>query len=280
VTSSLNLKLNIARGFRAPSIPELASNGAHEGTTRYEYGNRNLKSETSLQLDGGIDYSAEHISVGLSGFYNSFDDFIFYRKLEAAGGGDSLVNVNGDLLTAFKFDQRQALLAGLEATVDIHPHPLDWLHILNTFSVVSGQLRKPVEGNKFLPFIPASKLVTEFKGSFNKLGKNIQNFYVKFEVDNTFSKKNVFTVYNTETRTAGYTLLNAGVGADLVNKKNQTLFSLGISVMNIGDVAYQNHLSRLKYAEENLATGRSGVFNMGRNFSIKLNVPLSLSLAK
>ena len=39
-TDKLNLKLNIARGFRAPSIPELASNGAHEGTKRYEYGNQ------------------------------------------------------------------------------------------------------------------------------------------------------------------------------------------------------------------------------------------------
>ncbi|HEX2684430.1 MAG TPA: TonB-dependent receptor, partial [Ferruginibacter sp.] len=280
VTSSLNLKLNIARGFRAPSTSELASNGAHEGTTRYEYGNDNLKSETSIQLDGGIEYSAEHISVGVSAFYNSFDNFIFYRKLEAAGGGDSLVNVNGDLLTAFKFDQQKTLLAGLEATVDIHPHPLDWLHILNTFSLVSGQLRKPVEGNKFLPFIPASKLVTEFKGSFNKLSKQVQNFYVKFEVDNTFTKKNVFTVYNTESRTHGYTLLNAGIGADLVNKKDQTVFSLGLSVMNIGDIAYQNHLSRLKYAEQNLATGRNGVFNMGRNFSIKLNIPLSMNLVK
>ncbi|MEO6253200.1 MAG: TonB-dependent receptor [Ferruginibacter sp.] len=280
VTNSINLKFNIARGFRAPSIPELASNGAHEGTTRYEYGNNNLKSETSLQLDAGIDYSAEHISVGLSAFYNSFDNFIFYRKLEAAGGGDSLVNVNGDLLTAFKFDQQKAVLTGLEATVDIHPHPLDWLHILNTFSLVSGQLRRPVEGNKFLPFIPASKLVTEFKGSFNKLANNVHNFYVKFEVDNTFSKRNVFTTYNTETRSPGYTLLNAGIGADIVNKKNQTLFSLGFSAMNMGDVAYQNHLSRLKYAAENLATGRMGVFNMGRNFSIKLNVPFNLSLAK
>ena len=55
VTDNLNLKFNLARGFRAPSIPELASNGAHEGTTRYEYGNTNLKSETSLQFDGGMD---------------------------------------------------------------------------------------------------------------------------------------------------------------------------------------------------------------------------------
>ncbi|MBL7702613.1 MAG: TonB-dependent receptor [Ferruginibacter sp.] len=280
VSNALNLKFNIARGFRAPSIPELASNGAHEGTIRYEYGSTNLKSETSLQFDGGIEYTTEHISLGLSAFYNSFDNFIFYRKLEAAAGGDSLVNVNGELLTAFKFDQTKASLTGLEATMDLHPHPLDWLHILNTFSVVSGQLRTPIEGNKYLPFIPATKLVTEFKGSFNKVSNNIRNAFVKFEVDNTFSKKNVFTVYNTETQTPGYTLLNAAFGADVVNKKNQTLFSFSFSALNMGDVAYQNHLSRLKYAEENLATGRQGVFNMGRNFSIKLNVPLSLNLRK
>ena len=280
VTNAVNLKFNIARGFRAPSIPELASNGAHEGTTRYEYGNPNLKSETSLQLDGGIDYSAEHISVGLTAFYNSFNNFIFYRKLEAAGGGDSLINVNGDLLTAFKFDQTKASLTGLEATVDIHPHPLDWLHILNTFSIVSGQLKNPIEGNKYLPFIPATKLATEFKGSFYKLTNNIRNFYIKFEVDNTFDKKHVFSAYNTETKTPGYTLLNAGIGADFVNKKNHTLFSLSVSAINIADVAYQNHLSRLKYAEENIATGRLGVFNMGRNFSIKLNVPLTVNLKK
>jgi iron complex outermembrane recepter protein len=278
VTNAVNLKFNVARGFRAPSIPELASNGAHEGTTRYEYGNNNLKSETSLQFDGGIEYSAEHISIGVSAFYNSFNNFIFYRKLEAAAGGDSLVNVNGDLLTAFKFGQTKASITGLEAILDIHPHPLDWLHILNTFSIVSGQLRKTIEGNKYLPFIPATKLVTEFKGSFNKVTSNIRNGYVKFELDNTFSKRNVFTAYNTETQTPGYTLLNAGFGADIVNKKNQTLFSLSFSALNMGDVAYQNHLSRLKYTEENVATGRQGVFNMGRNFSIKLNVPLSLNL--
>lgn len=280
VTGNVNLKFNVARGFRAPSIPELASNGAHEGTIRYEYGNTSLKSETSLQFDGGMDYNAEHISIGLSAFFNSFSNFIFYRKLEAIGGGDSLVNVNGDLLTAFKFDQTKAMLTGLEATIDIHPHPLDWLHILNTFSAVSGQLRNPIEGSKFLPFIPATKLVTEFKGSFSKLSKNISNFYVKFEVDNTFSKNDVFTSYNTETKTPGYTLLNAGMGADVVNKRKQTLFTVGLSVINIGNVAYQNHLSRLKYAEVNQATGRTGVYNMGRNFSVKLNVPLTVNLKK
>ena len=41
---------------------------------------------------------------------------------------------------------------------------------------------------------------------------------------------------------------------------------------NLANIAYQNHLSRLKYAPENLHTNRVGVFNMGRNFSIKMIV--------
>jgi iron complex outermembrane receptor protein len=56
------------------------------------------------------------------------------------------------------------------------------------------------------------------------------------------------------------------------------LFSLNLVGSNLGDVAYQNHLSRLKYAAENLVTGRTGVFNMGRNYSIKLNIPLSFKV--
>src|SRR5699024_1497987 len=47
------LKLNLSRGFRAPNIAELASNGIHEGTFRYEIGNPDLKSESSNQIDVG-----------------------------------------------------------------------------------------------------------------------------------------------------------------------------------------------------------------------------------
>ncbi|MBC7890334.1 MAG: TonB-dependent receptor [Ferruginibacter sp.] len=275
LTSQLVFKLNVARGFRAPSIPELASNGAHEGTTRYEYGDVNLKSETSAQLDAGFDFNTEHISFGLSAYRNSFNNFIFYRKLQAAGGGDSTVNVDGNDLNAFKFDQRKATLSGLEATIDIHPHPLDWLHVQNTFSLVTGRLKEAVASAKFLPFIPAPRLITEFRGDFKKIGTNIRNFYLKFEIDNIFSQDNIFFAYNTETATPAYTLFNAALGAEFVSKNGHPLFNLNFIAGNLGDKAYQNHLSRLKYGAENMATGRMGVFNMGRNFSIKLNIPFT-----
>ncbi len=273
VNKNVNLKLNIARAFRAPSIPELASNGAHEGTIRYEYGNTNLKSETSTQIDASIGLNNEHVSFNLAGYLNSFRNFIFYRKLTAISGGDSSVDVGGNFLTAFKFDQRKATLAGLEATLDIHPHPIDWLHFQNTFSFVSGTFNEAIGGSKNLPFIPAPKLLTELRGDFKKLGKNVSNCYIKVELDNTFKQSKAFTAFDTETATAAYTLLHVGLGAD-INARGKTLFSINFSINNIGDVAYQNHLSRLKYAAENMATGRLGVFNMGRNFSMKINMPL------
>jgi len=71
---------------------------------------------------------------------------------------------------------------------DIHPHPLDWLHIQNTFSYVSGVLAVPVEGAKYLPNIPAAKLITEFNSNFKKINNNIKNFYINFDVDFTFAK--------------------------------------------------------------------------------------------
>ncbi len=279
-SKNLNIKLNLARAFRAPSIPELASNGAHEGTIRYEYGNSNLKSEVSTQIDASVELGNKHVSFNIAGYVNSFSNYIFYRKLLSVNNTDSLVVVNGQALSAFKFDQKKATLAGLEATLDLHPHPIDWLHFQNTFSYVVGAFSVPEAGSGNLPFIPAPKLLTELRGNFKKLGKSIHNTYLKFEVDNNFNQNKAFTAYNTETATVGYTLLNFGFGGDVVSHKGETLFSINFAANNIADVAYQSHLSRLKYAAVNLGTGRQGVFNMGRNFSVKVSVPLVFKVNK
>jgi iron complex outermembrane receptor protein len=77
--------------------------------------------------------------------------------------------------------------------------------------------------------------------------------------------------YGTEQATPAYTLIGAGLGADLiVSKKQNSPIKLLLNVDNLRDVIYQSHLSRLKYAPINPLTGRQGVFNMGRNLSIKL----------
>jgi iron complex outermembrane receptor protein len=276
-SKTVTLKANLARGYRAPTVAELASNGAHEGTNRYEHGDYNLKTETSFQADAGVEVNTQHISFSANVFYNNIHNYIYYRKLSAVNGGDSLINVDGQDITAFQFSQASATLMGFEANIDIHPHPLDWLHFENTLSYVRGRFNQSFEGSDKLPFIPPFRWQSELRANIRKAGNVLHNLYIKAEMDYAATQNSVFTAYNTETPTQGYTLLNTGLGTDIMNGSNK-LFSIYLALNNITNVAYQNHLSRLKYTATNLVTGRNGVFNMGRNFSVKVNVPLSFKL--
>ncbi|SHK92191.1 iron complex outermembrane recepter protein [Chitinophaga jiangningensis] len=272
----VTLKANAARGFRAPNIAELSANGVHEGTIKYEYGNTDLKPEVSTQADIGVDFNTEHVSLTANIFYNHINNFIYSRKLFNQAGSDSIpVDNNEEGYAAFKYQQTTANLYGGELMLDIHPHPIDWLHFENTVSYVRGIAANGTDSTKYLPNIPAGRWLSELKGKFRKIGSGVlQNAYVGVQMDMNFAQHNIFSAYETETPTSAFTLLNAGFGSDFVNRKNRTLFSLHFAVNNITDVAYQSNLSRLKYADVNPLTGRAGVFNMGRNFSVKLAIPI------
>lgn len=269
ISKILFTKLNISRGYRSPNIGELASNGVHEGTDRYEIGDPNLIAESSLQYDYALGLSTEHISAELDIFDNAIDNYIFSRKLSSDAGGDSLT----DGYSTFKFVAGNAHLQGGEIRFDIHPHPFDWIHFENAFSYVLAVQKNQPDSSKYLPFTPAPKLLTGLKVDVKVVTNLLRNAYAKFDVENYFAQNKYYSAYGTETATPAYTLLNLGLGTDFVNKK-RTICSLYISVNNLTNLAYQSHLSRLKYAPENNATERTGVYNMGRNISFKLIVPV------
>ena len=271
-SEKLFTKMNVSRGFRAPNIGEIGSNGVHEGTLRYELGDPKLKSESSLQLDYALGFNSEHISADLDLFTNSINNFIFLRKLENVSGTDSII----DGYSVFKYAAGNANLTGGELTIDIHPHPLDWLHFENSFSYVNSVLKNQPDSSKYLPLTPAAKFTSDLKATSGNMGKYFKNMFVKFGVAYYFKQNHYYSAYATETATPGYALLNLSAGGDIKNGK-KTLFSLFITADNLLDAAYQSHLSRLKYAPENFATGRSGVFDMGRNFSFKVVVPFGIS---
>ena len=272
ISESIYTKLNTSRGFRAPNIAELASNGVHEGTQRYEIGNPNLKPETSLQFDYAIGMNTTHVSAELNLFTNSVNHFIFSKKLSTLGEPDPLF----ENLPAFQFTEGKARFYGGEFQIDIHPHPLDWLHLENSFSYVNATLKNQPEESRHLPFIPAPVWVSDVKVDFDKLNHFLVNAYFKIGIDKTWVQNHYYAAYNTETATPGYTLLNMGIGTDFVSG-HKTMFSLYISGSNLTDVAYQSHLSRLKYIGINYATGRTGIYNMGRNISFKVLIPIDFS---
>jgi iron complex outermembrane receptor protein len=88
----------------------------------------------------------------------------------------------------------------------------------------------------------------------------------------------VYSAYGTETRTPGYFLVDAGIGTSVVTKSGRKLLTLMITGNNLTDEAYQSNMSRLKYFDNypKNGSGRSGIYNMGRNFSFKLIIPLEV----
>lgn len=263
------IKFNLSRGFRAPNIAEISSNGKHEGTLRYENGNADLKSEVSHQLDLAFFLNSDHVTFEFTPFASFISNYIFAEKLTSAAGGDSIPDPS-DATPAFKFTQGNATLIDGEIYLDIHPHPFDWLHIENALSYVQATQNMQPDSTKYLPFIPAPKYRGELKAQFKKLGKGLTNAYVKFSVDYYFKQRKFFSAYGTETGTLSYTLLSAGIGANVKAFNRNDFMSVYMSAENLADVAYQSHLSRLKYAPQNPLTGRAGVYNMGRNISLKL----------
>lgn len=269
INDKMNVRANVARGFRAPNISELTSNGVHEGTVRYEKGNTGLDPEFSWQFDLGYDFSSTVVSAQLNLFINRIHNYIFSQKLTDASGNEVLT----DGYATYQYTSGVARLMGGEATIDIHP--IDRMHFSNSLSMIDAiQLHQHGEF-RHLPFIPAHRWVSQLKYDIVRDGRVFDNTYAAIEIDCNFKQNHFYGAYGTETATPAYTLLNASVGTDL-KCNGKRVASIYITGSNLTNKAYQSHLSRLKYTDVNAATGRTGVYNMGRNIGFKVIVPIDI----
>ena len=279
INEHVNLRLNVARGFRTPNMSELASNGIHEGSIRYELGSQQLKAEYSLQADLGIDFTSQYVSAQLALFANRIDNYIFTHRVPE--------EIEEGYLT-YAYTQGDARLLGFEAGIDFHP--IHSVHFSNTFSYVDAQLMHASQDTKYLPFTPVPKWSSELKWELSHHSHStvahhherhpfhrslLNNLYIAAGLDCYLKQTHIYSADDTETSTPAYALLSLSAGTDLqINGKK--VAELYITADNLLNRAYQNHLSRLKYADENIVTGRRGVYNMGRNITFKIVVPISL----
>lgn len=283
VSEKFGIKTNIARGYRAPNISEIASKGVHTGTGWLQLGNKELVPEFSLQQDLGIFFETEHISGELDLFNNIISNYIYNEKLSSLSGGDSLAEKGNDLVPVYRFTQTKAQLYGAEFSFDIHPHPFDWLHIENAVSFISaknlgGNGVKVTDSTQYLPLIPPFRTVTEIRADLKKKVACFKNTYIKAGFQYFAKQNKIYSAFGTETETPSYFLIDAGIGTDIVSRSNRVLFSISITANNLSDEVYQSNMSRLKYFDNYPVngTGRSGIYNMGRDISFKLIIPLSI----
>ncbi|WP_452220764.1 TonB-dependent receptor [Lacinutrix salivirga] len=244
IAKNVVARLNLASGFRAPNLAELASNGTHEGTNRYETGNLDLNNEQNFQTDLALEYKNEHVELFVNGFYNVVNNYIY-------------LSPNGDIIDntpVFNYLQEDAKLYGGEIGFHLHPHPLDWLHLESSFETVTGKQNN----GDYLPLIPANNLNNTLRVEFTRPW--LQSGYAFVKLQSTFKQENTGVF---ETTTDGYNLLSLGFGGEFKLFDNNLSFN--IVGTNLTNQEYVNHLSRLK--SEN-------IFNIGRNISVGLKYTL------
>ena len=266
------VKLNVSKSYRAPAINELTSNGLNIGSNAVQLGNLNLKAEQGYQIDFAYGYDGKDVSVEADGFYNHISNFIFANRTDSVSEGYPVYQY---------VSSNTAIITGVSGYLNIHPAAARWLEIDNGFTYIYSHIPNASDSTSHLPWIPAPHLTSEIKLRLNDVRNSIiKGTYFKFGVQHDWAQNNIYSALYTEVPAAQYTLFNAGIGTNFVNRKTgRVICSFFANCTNLTNVAYADHLNLAQYflsyngTPVTVTKQNQGIYNMGRNISFKLVFP-------
>jgi iron complex outermembrane recepter protein len=269
------IKFNVAKSFRAPAINELTSNGLNIGSNAFQQGNINLKAEGGVQADLAYGYRGKDISFELDGFYNHISHFIFADRTDSVSQGYPVYEY---------VSSNTAVLTGLTAYFDVHPSGAKWFQWNNRFSYIYTWLPHATDSTEHIPWTPAPHIHSELKFQLDdKAGSFLSGTYFKIGMAHYWEQNNIYSALYTEIPSAAYTLVDAGLGSQFVDRKTgKIICSLFVNCTNLTNVAYADHLNLAQYFYSQngslvtVTNQRQGVFNMGRDFTFKVVFPFGL----
>ena len=276
ISEHVNLKANVARGYRAPNITEFASNGLDPGAHIIYLGNRNFVPEFSFQEDLGIGLDFAGFSASASLFNNNMQNYIYLSLLNDVSG-NVMLDAQGN--KTYQYQQSAAQLYGMELMLAIQPAPLNGFSFNQALSMTYGYNRNPVykkqgANGEYLPLIPPLKLLSSVTQSLKIKSESINGIRYKLEAEFNAKQNRFLGINGAESATPAYLLFNCSAGAT-INYSKEGNFQFLLQVNNLFNRAFQSSLSRLKYFEyySHATSGHAGIFSMGRNICIKIILP-------
>jgi iron complex outermembrane receptor protein len=219
-TDAVTVGGSFARAFRIPDVSELYSEGPHLAAYIFEVGNPDLGTEVGTGVDLFIRVGRERFQAEVTGFHNRLSGYIYPRET----GDTSRVR-----LPIFQFSGEDARLTGLEGRAVWNV--LDRLVMEGTASYVRGTLEETGEP---LPLMPP------FQGRL-ALQYETTSWFARAESSLAARQGRVDAF---EQPTAGYAVvdLSAGLRHTVAGRLN----ALTVTLENVTDRVYRNHLSRVK----------------------------------
>jgi iron complex outermembrane receptor protein len=268
------IKLNISKSFRAPAINELTSNGLNIGSNAVQLGNIDLKPEQGYQFDLSYGWNGKDISLEIDGFYNHISHFIFADRTDSSSQGYPVYEY---------VSSNTAVLTGASGYLNIHPSGANWLEWNTRFTYIYTDLPHAADSAGHIPWTPAPHLHSELKFRLKDRPRSaLGATYFKIGLAQYWQQNNVYSALNTEVPSAAYTLVDAGIGTDFINRRSgRVICSFYLNSANLTNIAYADHLNLAQYfyaQNGNIATvtnQRQGIFNMGRDFTFKVIFPFS-----
>lgn len=210
---------SLSRAYRAPSPAELFSEGPHLAAYTFEVGNPELDIEAGFGLDALARIDREHLQMEVALFQNRISGYIYPR----ATGEISRLQ-----LPIYQYVGEQAQFSGLEGR-------LAWL--LWPDLVLEGTLsyvRAELEGGEPLPWIPplTGRLALRWETAA---------YFFEGAVSGAGSQSRVAEF---ETPTDGYLVPQLVTGLRWF--ASGVLQQVSLSVENLWNSEYRNHLSRVK----------------------------------
>jgi len=253
VTPGYNLGVSVSRSERAPSTSELMSFGAHIGTGTYEVGalfalheddgerhisltEQTIDLETANNIDLTFRKTQGSLGFVINAFYNQIDNYYYQTNTElyAGDGHDhgSHEESNGEEhqgeLPVYIFETDDVILHGFEAQVA-------W-QATNTLKTTffADLVRARLQNGGDLPRTPPLRFGTQFSYENEKLSAHLD--VTRYQKQDHIASE--------ETKTNGYTLIDASISYDL------SIFSHDIAVYlkgsNLTNTEARVHSSFLK----------------------------------
>jgi len=244
-TEQLSFAANLGRGWRPPNAFELFARGIHGGIAAFQVGNPNLEEESNLSSELSVRYLSAHWRAVVTGFRSDFEDFIYLY--------DTGETINE--LPIFGFGQTDAVLDGIEASVEVVP--IEHLELGFVYSSVNTENEATGES---LPQSPPDRVNLTVRGMTEAIGVLLSP-YVELEgvwMDDGVPSGPDEPYYATgNAGTDSYQLIHLRAGFRLPVAKGAVRFDL--TVRNLFDESYTDFLYPYK---------GFGVLNPGRDIRL------------
>jgi iron complex outermembrane recepter protein len=296
------IKLNFAKSYRAPSISELTSNEL-DPSNIYRQGDPNLKAEDGYEGDIAYGNNGRDISFEMDGFANYINNFIFDDRISNYNGTSDSIH-NG--APVYKYQAFDAIIAGATAYFNIHPADTKWIEVNNGFTYNYSYFLHQGNSDSTLhvPWTPAARLTSQVRFKLKERHTSfLSATYITIGLAHYWAQTNIYSALWNELPSVAYTLYNAGVGTNFVNRKTgRVVCTFIINCTNLMNLAYTDHTSREQYfwayngassaasiaaanssalSSTNYGKGSAvvtipteGIYNMGRNIGFKLLFPI------